>query len=254
MFFVISKVLAFLTSPLTWILILLGASLIYKKSKVKKRLLISTMVLFVFFTNPVIIDEILRLWETPVTNQINENTYDAGIVLGGGMVVIDKDNDRLIFRENTDRFLQALDLYKKGIIRKIIISGGSGSIVFKETLEGALMNRYLTGIGIPQQDLLIDSSSNNTYENAVNCAKIVRDSFPDGDFLLITSAYHMRRAKACFDKQQLTTSVYTVGKFTGKRRHDIGYYLKPDTDALVKWEKFIHELIGYITYKIMGYA
>lgn len=212
------------------------------------------MVLFVFFTNPVIIDEILRLWETPVTNQINENTYDAGIVLGGGMVVIDKDNDRLIFRENTDRFLQALDLYKKGIIRKIIISGGSGSIVFKETLEGALMNRYLTGIGIPQQDLLIDSSSNNTYENAVNCAKIVRDSFPDGDFLLITSAYHMRRAKACFDKQQLTTSVYTVGKFTGKRRHDIGYYLKPDTDALVKWEKFIHELIGYITYKIMGYA
>lgn len=228
--------------------------MIYKKSKVKKRLLISTMVLFVFFTNPVIIDEILRLWETPVTNQINENTYDAGIVLGGGMVVIDKDNDRLIFRENTDRFLQALDLYKKGIIRKIIISGGSGSIVFKETLEGALMNRYLTGIGIPQQDLLIDSSSNNTYENAVNCAKIVRDSFPDGDFLLITSAYHMRRAKACFDKQQLTTSVYTVGKFTGKRRHDIGYYLKPDTDALVKWEKFIHELIGYITYKIMGYA
>lgn len=245
--------MAFLLSPLTWIIILLVSGLFFKNAKRKKRVYISAVVFSIFFTNPAIVDELLRCWEEPFTVNDKNITYEAGIVLGGGMVTIDNDYDRLIFRDNTDRFLQALHLYKNGQLNKIILSGGSGSLVFKEFLEASLIKRYLVEIGVPDSAILIDSTSDNTYQNAVNCAEIIKTQCTEGHYLLITSALHMKRAKACFDKQGLCVSTFPTNKFVGPRRTDIGYYLIPDTEALIRWEKFIHEVLGYLIYTIMGY-
>ncbi len=254
MFFIISKITAFLLAPLTWIILLLLAGLIVKNAKRKKRLFIATAFCAVFFTNPAIIDEILRCYEEPYIVNDKTATYDAGIVLGGGMVTIDFIHDRLIFHENTDRFLQALHLYKNGQIKKIILSGGSGSIVFKDFLEGPLIRRYLVDIGVPDSAILVDSTSNNTHQNAVNCAEIIKAKCDGGRYLLITSALHMKRAKACFIKQGIMVSPYPTNKYVGPRRTDIGYYLVPEAEALIRWEKFIHESLGYLIYKIMRYT
>jgi uncharacterized SAM-binding protein YcdF (DUF218 family) len=253
MFFIVSKILYFLLCPITWILILLILGVLVKKPKLARKYYITSLVFFIIFTNPAIIDELLRLWEKPFTITQADEKFEAGIVLGGGMVTIDKDYDRLIFRENTDRFLQALDLYKKGTIKKIIVCGGSGSIVFKETIEGLLIERYLTGIGVPKSDILIDSTSNNTHENAVNCAAIIKKNFTKSNFLLITSALHMKRAQGCFNNEGICVTTYPVSKLTGYRRTDIGYYLVPDTEALISWDKYIHEVFGYFVYFLMGY-
>jgi uncharacterized SAM-binding protein YcdF (DUF218 family) len=224
-----------------------------KKPKLARKFYITTLVFFIFFTNPAIIDELLRLWEKPMTIVRTDQKYEAGIVLGGGMVTIDKDYDRLIFHDNTDRIMQALNLYKKGTIKKIIICGGPGSIVFKETIEGLLLKRYLTEIGVPESDILIDSTSNNTHENAVNCASIINKNFTKRSFLLITSAIHMKRAQDCFNKQGICTTAYPVSKIVGYRRTDVGYYLLPNTEALIRWDKYLHEVFGYVTYTVMGY-
>jgi len=253
MFFFLSKILYFLLCPLTWILILLVVGIIVKKPKLARKYYIASLVFFIFFTNPAIIDEFIRLWERPMTILPAEEKYDAGIVLGGGMVTIDKDYDRLIFRDNTDRLLQALDLYKRGTIKKIIISSGSGSIVFKETREAALIDRYLKTIGIPKSDVLIDSSSKNTHENAVNCAAIIKNNFTQKSFLLITSALHMKRAVGCFNNEHICITPYPVSKLVGIRRGDFGYYIIPDTEALLRWDKYLHEVFGYLVYTAMGY-
>ncbi|MEI6854079.1 MAG: YdcF family protein [Bacteroidota bacterium] len=253
MFFLISKILYFLLCPLTWILILLIVAVLIRKPKLARKYYITTLVFFIFFTNPAIIDELLRLWEQPMTMIHADQQFEAGIVLGGGMVTIDKDYDRLIFQNNTDRILQTLDLYKKGTIKKIIICGGPGTIVFKETIEGILLKRYLTEIGVPKDDIYIDSTSNNTHENAVNCADIINKNFTKRSFLLITSAIHMKRAQDCFSKQGICTTAYPVSKIVGYRRTDIGYYLMPDAEVLIKWDKYLHEVFGYVTYTVMGY-
>ncbi len=254
MFFLVSKILYFLLCPITWILILLVVGILVKKPKLARKYQIATLVCFIFFTNPAIIDELLRAWEKPLTLTQTDQKFEAGIVLGGGMVTLDKDYDRLIFRENTDRFLQALDLYKKGTIKKIIVCGGPGSIVFKETIEGLLIERYLTGIGVPQSDIFIDSTSNNTHENAVNCAAIIKNNFTTSNFLLITSALHMKRAQGCFNNEGICVTPYPVSKYTGIRRSDIGYYIFPETSALERWEKYLHEVFGFLVYTIMGYV
>lgn len=253
MFFIISKITAFLLSPLTWIIILLIVGLFLKNAKRKKIMYIIAVACLIIFTNPAIIDELLRCWEVPFAREDKSTVYEAGIVLGGGMVTIDNDYNRLIFQENTDRFLQALHLYKRGRIKKILLSGGAGSMVFRDFLEASLIKRYLIEIGVPDSAILVDSTSDNTHQNAVNCAEIIRKEPQSGRYLLITSSLHMKRAKACFVKQGISVNAFPTNKIVGPRRTDIGYYLIPDTEALIRWEKFIHEVLGFLTYKIMRY-
>ena len=79
MIYSILKYFSFLTKPLTCILLLIISSFIFKRFR--KKLAISSCILFFIFTNGFIIDELLRIWELPHINL--EESYDIGIVLGG---------------------------------------------------------------------------------------------------------------------------------------------------------------------------
>jgi len=209
-----------------------------------------------FFSNSFIVDEFIRLWEIPITKDtgLQNKSFDAGIVLGGGMITKDVENNRMIFRNNVDRILQAVYLYDKKIIKKIIISSGSGSLVYRNMLEASLLKQYLVNsIKIPSDDIIIDSLSDNTHENAIHTSKIINTYFKNGNFLLITSAIHMRRALGCFKKQDINVMPYSTDKITGKRRWDILYLISPNIQAIVKWQNLIHEVIGYYIYRLMGY-
>ncbi|MBI4734416.1 MAG: YdcF family protein, partial [Rubrobacteridae bacterium] len=55
----------------------------------------------------------------------------------------------------------------------------------------------LIALGIPEDDIIADSSSKTTEENAINTAKILKKNHLEKVFLE-TSAFHMRRAVMCF--------------------------------------------------------
>jgi uncharacterized SAM-binding protein YcdF (DUF218 family) len=254
MFFIISKILSFLIAPLTWIITLLLLALFLKNKKWSKRCLIYCVIVTLFFTNPFLANEAVGLWEYPITQDKDMAvSYDAGIVLGGGMVTIDADYNRMTFRNNVDRIMQAVNLYKTGRIKKMIISGGSGSLIFRNMLEASLLKRYFVTIGIPDSVMLIDSLSDNTYQNAVNSAQIIKKDFPNGKFLLITSSQHMRRAKACFEKAGISVTPYSTNKLTGKRIFNYQQFIIPDIEALGNWNSLIHEIFGYMVYSMSGY-
>lgn len=254
MFFVLSKILAFLFSPVTWILALAALSLFLKKPKLKRRFLIAALTTGLFFTNPFIAKEFMRMWEPrPVSVHSITKHYDAVIVLGGGIVTTDAQSGILTFRNNPDRIMQALWLYENGKADKILISGGSGSMQYPDMLESVLLKDYLIEIGVPAADILIDSLSDNTRENAVNTAKILNDSMPGGDFLLITSASHMRRSLGCFRKVNLKVDPLPVDLIAGDRSWYWMNLLMPKTEALEIWDDLLHELIGYLTYRFAGY-
>jgi len=216
--------------------------------------MIACVVVTLFFSNFFIADEAVRLWEYPITQDMDMTaTYDVGIVLGGGMITIDAEYDRMTFRNNVDRILQAVSLYKTGKIKRMLISSGSGSLVFRDMLESSLLKRYLITIGIPDSAMLIDSSSDNTYQNAMNTAQILKKENIHGKLLLITSSIHMRRALAVFKKAGIEVTPYSTNPQTGRRLFNIGHLLIPSLDAIEAWDKLIHEVMGYVMYWVSGY-
>lgn len=252
MFFILSKLLAFTISPLVWIIFLLFFSLLSKYPDRKKKSLRWALVLTLFFSNAFLFDECARLWEVPATRFENLKTYDAGIVLGG-MSVYDGDLDRPQFFRGVDRLIQSIELYKRGVIKKIIFTGGSGRLLHPEMKEGNYINRYLLYMGVPQKDFLIESESQNTRENALFTKTLLDKKNIKGNFLLITSAIHMRRSLRCFTKAGIDAAPYSTDRYSGPRKYEFDYFFIPDVSKMDDWDKLLHEIVGFITYKIVGY-
>lgn len=254
MFFIISQILQFLINPITWIIFFLFWTIFTKKQERRKKLLIVTLIITLFFSNSFIVDEILCLWEiSPVKEEKLNFPYDAGIVLAGGMVTYDTRNDRLCFQHNTDRFLQAIKLYKEEKIKKIFLVGGAGNLIFPEIKEAKLLKKFLLTIGIPEDDILIESESDNTYQNVIYAKPLLDSLLPNGNYLLITSSYHLRRSLACFKKNNISIVPYPTDVKTGKRRYDFNYLIIPQSGNFGRWYLLFHEIIGYIVYDIVGY-
>lgn len=207
------------------------------------------------FSNSFIVDECFRQWE-PVTPDYDLQTtkYDGAIVLGG-IGEIDMRLQKINFGWSADRLFQILPYYYNGRIKKIIFTGGSGSIEFAEKKEGVFVKKYLQSINIPDSAMVVESESRNTYENAVFTKKMMDSLHIKGNFLLVTSAYHMPRSMAVFKKAGFTNlTPYITNKISGERRFTPDHLLIPNINALFSIHFLIHEWLGYIVYKVKGYA
>lgn len=220
-----------------------------------KKLRISAIILLFLSCNSFLVDELYRAYE-PITPDYDlmRTHYDAAIVLGG-IGEVDLRLKKINFTHSGDRLFQALRLYKTGRIDKIIFTGGSGSIEFPEKKEALYVQKYLREIGVPDSAMVFESDSRNTYENAIFTKKILGDSSLNSKLLLITSAYHLPRAMAVFKKAGFTNLIaYPTNRSSGIRRFTFDHLLIPNIDAAFSLQFLIHEWVGFITYKIKGYA
>lgn len=253
MFFFISKILSFIISPLFWIFTLILIGVTSKKPKRKKRFIITSLIVLYFFSNSFIVDEVFRIYEKRdnTFEQVTEK-YDVAIILGG-FLTYDEQQNLVGFHESSDRFLQALKLYKTHKVKKLMIVGGSGRISRPDEKEGPILANYLMDIGIPERDIIIESESKNTRQNAVNTARILNEQFPDGKFILFTSGYHMFRSVKCFEEAGMKVTPFSVDHRVGKRKFDLDHLFIPNLGALINWEILFHEWLGVISYYLMGY-
>jgi uncharacterized SAM-binding protein YcdF (DUF218 family) len=253
MFFVLSKVLNFLTNPLVIVCTLLLFSVIIKNQKRKKRLFWVAFSLLLFFSNDFIANEVMGLWEMPATPYAEvKESYDWGIVLTGVTMNDRMPDDRVYFQHGADRVVHAVELYKKGIIRKIMISGGSGRLVTAARKEANELFNAMVLMGVPANDMMIESESRNTYESAVNVGLLLKDSRTN-QFLLITSAFHMRRSVACFKKAGFTIDSFSTDFYTHPRYFTPDVLLIPKADSIMIWQRLFKEWVGMMAYKIAGY-
>ncbi len=255
MFFFFSKILGFLLSPILWVFFLLLYSFKTKiDTRASKARIASVLILYIC-CNSFVVDECFRQWE-PVTPDYDlmDTKYDGAIILGG-IGSVDQRLQKLNFGWGADRLMQVFPLYYKGRVKKIIFTGGSGSIEFPQNKEGFYVKKYLRSIHIPDSAMIIENESKNTYENAVFTKKILDSLKINGNFLLVTSGYHMRRSMAVFKKagyKNLTP--YVTNRVSGIRRYSFDHLFIPNQDALFTLQILIHEWLGFIVYKIKGYA
>jgi len=255
MFFVLSKVLLFLIEPLNWVIGLLVFAVFTKKSKRRKRALTVATVLSIFFTNHFLFNQVIRLWEvkTITMDQIQE-PFDIGILLGGySNPYIIPGNDRHNFNERGNRFFNALELYRAGKVRKLLLTGGSGRLIGKKTSEALQMQPFLSKLGIPPEDIIIEAAARNTYESAPLTKKILDERFPNARCLLITSAWHMPRTKGCFRKEGIPFTPFSVDYIGERNEFTFDSLILPDHLGFYHWKFLIKEWVGYVAYWMRGY-
>ncbi|MCX7696098.1 MAG: YdcF family protein [Bacteroidales bacterium] len=255
MFFYLSKILSFLTTPVAWIFLILLMAIITRDKKKKKNRLITAFLFFLFFSNLFVARTVMRLWEPrPIPISSLYKQYDVGVVLAGGMAFLGEEN-QAVFKNNPDRIIQTIILYNKGVIKKILLSGGDATILHDNSQnEATLLKQFLLQLGIPEKDILVDSLSRNTYENAANSSRIIKNSFPsDVQVLLITSASHMYRSFACFYKQDIIPDIFPVDHHALSKDYDLVSIILPNSKAFQIWDELFHEWFGLAIYYIIGY-
>ena len=205
-----------------------------------------------FFSNPFFIRQIISIYEVKPIQLPADAKYNAAIVLGG-FVSYNKKDDRGYFNASSDRFIQTALLYKQGHVNKIIVAAGNGYIVKHDFKEAIFIKQRLVALGIPGEDIYTDSTSKNTFENAVNAKKIVDSLHLQDPFLLVSSAMHLPRAKLVFAKQGMNVVPYPCD-FDSKNvgNNFIEDYLLPSGLALNRWDNLIKEIAGVTVYKITG--
>lgn len=254
MFFTLSKILNYLTTPLVIVSVLFIVSFILRNQKWKRKFFVSGLVIFLLFTNEFIANEFMLKWEiAPTPFKEIQKHYMYGIVLSGVTRSSMEPDDRIYFQRGADRVTHTLQLYKLGIIDKILVSGGSGQLIDTGHREADQIASALILMGVNPQDIVTENKSRNTHESSVEVKLILQKEVKPQDCILITSAFHMRRSSACFAKVGWPIDTFSTDFLSHPRKFTFDVLIVPKIDGLSMWNTMIKEWVGIVAYWIAGY-
>ena len=241
MYFLLSKILLFLILPLYWVIILVLIGIFIKNRRTKKRCFIAAAVVFYLFSIPILLNLFENIWD--IRTPVNHKKYSCVIVLGGFSG--DGGEDGGHFTEASDRFIQGVKLLDTRQVSHILISGGNGMLTPGNFREATYVKTQLKKFNVPDSSILIESNSKNTFENAKFTKAILEKSHLQPPYLLVTSAFHMRRSLMLFRHAGLQVDPYPCNFLTFSTHLAVGGFL-PDVNVLAKWEFYIKEVVGYV--------
>ncbi len=250
--FILSKFVAIFLSPLLWIFV--GLFFVWRiKNAKKKKYFLWVWIAFTFVsTNAYVSKKCLERYEMPAQALEKGKVYDCAVVLSG-VCSFDSFSRMVQLGEAAERITEPVKLYKMGLVKKLLISGGSASVFPPYVKEAQYVRRFWIEMGVPAKDILIEQESRNTFENAKYSKQVIDENAIGKKVLLVTSALHMPRAKYIFNKMGFLVDYYPVD-FRVKRIDDesinLTDYLFPKTGALKNWEDLIHEWMGLLSAKL----
>ena len=202
MFVFLSKLLPPFIYPLGLAIILLVLALaLYRYQRLRKASIITALVILLVASNRWVAFSLARSLEWQYLPRGDIPQASAIVLLGGGTDPAQPPRPLVQINGAGERILYAAYLYKQGKAPVILASGGNLQFTGEKTSTPAAdMAALLTFMGIPEKAIWLEDQSQNTHENAVDCAKILREKNID-KVILVTSAMHMPRSVALFEKQ-----------------------------------------------------
>lgn len=255
MFFILSKILYYLVMPASILTLCFLGFFFFRSPLWKKRSLYTGLVLFYLFTNVFVSNELLLWWEEAPKDYFElAPEYEVALVFTGMTNMYKSPKDRVHFNKGADRLMQAVHLYQQGRVKKIMLTGGSGQLLDDEVKEADLLYSVLMDCAVDPTDIILENQAMNTYQNALYSAQLLRENNIQGKVLLISSAFHMKRSAACLSKQNVDFDTFSVDFYSMDRSFTPDVLFIPNEEAFSRWRLLIHEICGYIVYKIVGYA
>jgi len=254
MFFFLSKTAGLLVQPIVIVSIILLVALLVRTPRRKKILGWTAFGLLMVFSNQFLATTFMRTWEIPPAPFSKlRGPYDYAIVLTGVTKGGAGPPDRVYFGRSADRAIHTLQLYRLGIAKKVLISGGSGKLGGEGPLEADELAQFFLMAGVPESDLILENKSQNTHESAVEVASILARLGGQHKILLVTSGYHLRRSDACFRKAGLSADLFSTEPYVISGDFSVANLFIPRAEAFTTWQILFKEWIGMIVYRVMGY-
>ncbi len=182
--------------------------------------------------------------------QVEETDADVIVLLGGGAFrdVQDVEGEGTLASNAAGRLLTAVRLQRL-LNLPIILSGGQ---VYSDSgKEAEISGRILKAFGVPEEKILLETKSVNTTQNAIFSAEIMRNKNFNKP-LVVTSAFHMRRAVLNFSRQGFDIIPYPTN-FTVSQNPIFHYTkLRPQAEALLLNVTVMQEILRTLVTEIFN--
>lgn len=176
-----------------------------------------------------------------------EAKADAIVVLSGDVKRFPWHDVKVVpSSDSLERVVAATALYRKTGL-PVVISGGKSDPNGDGFCEAEAMAAVAYALGVPRQDVRVECASVDTLQNARETAKTLGGK----RIVLVTSAYHMKRASSVFRLQGFAVIPAPAG-FAGDDEPVSVYTLIPRARNLLVADAALHEYLGYAWYGLRG--
>lgn len=184
-------------------------------------------------------------------------TGDAIVVLSGGRIVA-PGTSKISEWTDADRFFGGVELYQAGKAPLLVFTGGAAPWEPSAPSEGEILVGFARRCGVPAEAVMTTGKVYNTAEEAEAVARLLADRSqvrPETKkkplrILLVTSAFHMPRAKTQFEASGFQVVAYPVDFLVSSERQNTILDFLPSANALSQTELALREFYGRIFYQI----
>jgi uncharacterized SAM-binding protein YcdF (DUF218 family) len=254
--FFLGKILALITQPLVWVVLVLlaaCAALLLRRVKAGLGLVVLALGLMVITAWQALPEYVLHQLESryaEIAPDVDLRGYTGVIVLGGATASgrVQQDHLQPLLGDAAERMTAPIAMLRSNPHLRVLFTGGEGSLRGIGPTEAERARKFFTAIGVPAGKVQYEDMSRNTYENAVLSAKLPGVN-PKDRWLLVTSAWHMPRSMATFVKAGWNVTAYPVDYRTGQTSDWLDFNL---AGGATSWETALHELVGLLAYWLTG--
>ncbi len=250
--FLLSQVLSAITQPMFWLALWWGVALLVLRRRQRPAVIMlwSGLVVLALLGFQALPDALLRPLENryPVPAAETMGRYVGIIVLGGALDPPEsyETHGQVPLGEAAERMTVSVELLRKYPKLELVFSGGEGRLLTTGITEAALARVFYQEQGIDMGRIQLEGGSRNTRENAQQVSRLLGHRC-QAPWLLVTSAWHMPRSVAEFDRVGCTVTPYPVDFRTGESTPLTEYSL---AHSLVRWQVALHEWLGLMVYAL----
>jgi len=239
------KVLPLIASPLFLIIFLIILGIILKSKKIS----FLGVVILILCSLPIFSNKLISYLEKDFLPQdiSTIDIADAIVVLSGMIKTIKVDNKlKYEFNDSVDRILSGIDLFKDNKAPLLILT--KGKVPWSIGLsEGEYLKDFAIKFGVPKESILLTENVQNTDQEAKAVKRLLNTN--EIKVILVTSAFHMPRAKKVFVASNIKVIPFAVDYLSSEQKITIMHFV-PSAGSLGVTSFAVRELIGRLYYNL----